>query len=36
MPFTSDYYYDMVTIVDDDDLKEWGQYSDELLIDKYR
>ena len=36
MPFTTDYYYDVVTIVDDDDLKEWGQYSEDLLIDQYR
>ena len=36
-PFTSDLMVsDGVTIVDDDDLKEWGLYSDESLLDKYR
>ena len=36
MPFASDYLFDMVPIVDDEDLKEWGQYSDENLVEKYR
>ena len=26
----------MVTVVDDDDLKDWGLYSEESLLDKYR
>ena len=36
MPYASDYLFDMVPIVDDDDLKEWGQYSEESLVEKYR
>ena len=35
MPFTADYLYDMVTVIDDDDLKEWGMYSEETLLEKY-
>ena len=35
-PFTSDYLYDMVTVVDDDDLKQWNLYSEESLLEKYR
>ena len=35
-PFTSDFLIgDEVTIVDDDDLKEWGLYSKESLLDRY-
>ena len=26
----------MVTVVEDDDLKDWGLYSEESLLDKYR
>ena len=36
MPFASDNLFDMVPIVDDEDLKEWGQYSEENLVQKYR
>lgn len=36
MPFTSDNLKDMAPIVDDDDLRQWGQFSDESLVDKYR
>ena len=36
MPFSTDYLYDMVPIVDDEDLKANDSYSDELLVDKYR
>ena len=35
-PFTSDYLFDMVTVVEDDDLKQWNMYSEESLITKYR
>ena len=36
IPFTTDFLHDVVPIVDDEDLKQWGQYSDELLVNKYR
>lgn len=36
MPFTSDMLVDQISIVDDDDLKQWGQYSEESLVEKYR
>ena len=36
IPFTSDKLHDMVPIVEDDDLKQWGMYSDESLLDRYR
>ena len=36
-PFTSEFLVgDDVTIVDDDDLKEWDLFSDESLLDKYK
>lgn len=34
-PFKSEDFLDMVTIIDDDDLKEHGQYSEKTLIEKY-
>ena len=36
MPFTSDMLFDEVNTLDDDDLKEWGMYSEENLVEKYR
>ena len=36
MPFTSDLMFKTIPVVDDDDLKEWGQYSEESLVDRYR
>ena len=36
IPMTIDNLFDMVPIVDDDDLKEWGMYSEELLVDRYK
>ena len=35
-PFTSDYLYDFISVVDDDDLKQWNMYSEESLVTKYR
>lgn len=35
-PFTADLMSDMAPIVDDDDLKEWGQYSETTLSERYR
>ena len=35
-PFTSDYHYDLISIVEDDDLKQWNMYSEESLVTKYR
>lgn len=34
--FTDDRMWDMVPIVDDDDLKQWGHYSEETLSSRYR
>ena len=34
-PFTSEFMNDIITTVDDDDLKEWGQYSDEDILERY-
>ena len=34
-PFTSEFMNDVVTTVDEDDLKEWGQYSDEDILTRY-
>ena len=34
LAFTSDRLSDLVTAVDEDDLKEWGHYSEERLVDK--
>ena len=28
--------YDVVTIIDEDDLKIWGQYSEENIVEKYK
>jgi hypothetical protein len=28
VPFSSEFLSALVTVVDDDDLKEWGQYSE--------
>lgn len=36
MPFTTDRLNDMVPIVDDDDLKKYDMYEEELLVDRYR
>ena len=35
LPFTSEFMHDIVTIVDEDDLKEWDQYSEESLLERY-
>ena len=35
-PFTSDYLYDSISVVDDDDLKQWNMYSEESLVTRYR
>ena len=35
-PFTSDFLNKIVTVVDDEDLKAAGQYSEESLLDRYR
>lgn len=34
--FSADMMGDMVPIVDDDDLKEWGHYSEKTLTQRYR
>ena len=36
MPFTTDFLYDVVPIVDDSDLKKQGLYSEEPLVKRYR
>jgi len=36
MPFTSDHIFDVVPVVDDEDLKKSGIFSEESLITKYR
>jgi len=36
MPFTGDRLHEMVTIIDEDDLKQFGMYSEESLVEKYR
>lgn len=36
MPFTADHLVDAVSIVDDDDLKRAGMFSDEPLLKKYK
>ena len=36
LPFTNDFYYDIAPVLDDDDLKKAGMYSDESLTQKYR
>ena len=37
MPFTSDHMADSsVTIVSDDDLKQWSLYSDQSIVERYR
>ena len=36
MPFTADYLYDMVPIMDDEELKKAGKYSEETLVERYR
>merc|ERR1712060_503106 len=33
--FSMDFMHDMVTIVDDDDLKEHGQWSEQTLLERY-
>ena len=35
-PFTSDFLNKIVYVVDDEDLKAAGQYSEESLLDRYR
>ena len=35
-PFTSENMFDLVTIIEDDDLKANGQYSERTLIEKYK
>ena len=34
-PFTSDNFKDLVTIIDDDDLRAIGQYSEKTLLERY-
>ena len=34
-PFTSQNLNQVVTIVDESDLKAWNQYSEESLLDRY-
>ena len=34
-PFTSDTFMNLVTIIDDDDLKAIGQYSEKTLLERY-
>ena len=34
-PFTSENLNQLVTIVDESDLKAWNQYSEESLLDRY-
>ena len=34
-PFTSEFMNDLVTIIDDDDLRKYGQYSEQTLMEKY-
>lgn len=36
MPFTGDLLHDHVTIVEDDDLKQFNMFSEESLVEKYR
>lgn len=36
LPFTRSNMYDMVTVLDDEDLKQWGQYSEQTLDEKYQ
>lgn len=36
MPFTSDFMQDDIPIVDDDDLKQFGLFSEESLVKRYR
>jgi len=35
-PFTGDHMYDMVPVVEDEDLKKHGHYSEESLVKRYR
>ena len=35
-PFTSENMFDLVTIIEDEDLKANGQYSERTLIEKYK
>ena len=35
-PFTSEHLNNLVTVVDDKDLKEWGQYSEDSLLSRYQ
>jgi len=35
-PYKSTEFIDMVTILDDDDLRQAGQYDEETLIEKYQ
>lgn len=35
VPFTSEYSYNMVTLMNDEDTKQYGLYSEESLLDKY-
>ena len=34
-PFMSEEFVDLVTIIDDDDLREHGQYSEKTLVERY-
>ena len=35
VPFTTEYLSTLVTSVDDEDLKQWGQFSEETLQERY-
>lgn len=35
IPFATEYLANLVTTVDDEDLKAWGQYSEQTLQEKY-
>lgn len=35
LPFSSEFLSALVTVIDDDDLKEWNQYSEQTLSERY-
>ena len=36
VPYTSEYLHKLVTVLDDDDVKRMGKWSDTTLADKYK
>jgi hypothetical protein len=36
VPFSNEFSHNMVTILDDDDMKQQGLYSDETLMSRYK